>query len=329
MQSPIVKIPSDDILVTGASGFVGQHLVAELSMRAMPFTIAPRNLMTLFSHSEYERTWVQSRDLHDLLNGVSCIIHLAARVHIMHDRASDPLAAFRSINVDATVEFARQAAKVGIKRFVYVSSVKVNGEFTMPGTTYRESDVPHPQDAYAISKWEAEQALHVISKDTDMEIVIVRPPLVYGPHVKANFAKLLQLIDTGLPLPFASIQNSRSLLYVGNLVSALITCARHPAAINQTYLFSDGEDVSTPQLINLIAHCFGKTNRSFSVSVSFMRHLAKLAGKLQALDRLTESLVIDHSKARQELGWIPPYSLIQGLQSTVNWYQQAKGGIQS
>ena len=256
------------------------------------------------------------------LEGMDVVIHLAARVHMMRDAAADPLAEFMATNFYGTVNLARQAATAGVKRFVYVSSIKVNGEYTEPNSVFTEDDEPNPLDAYAVSKYQAEQGIHEISRDTGMEVVIVRPPLIYGPNVKANFAKLLSLIDRGIPLPLKSIRNSRSLVYVGNLVDALTQCATHPAAAGRTYLVSDGEDVSTPQLIHAIAVALHRQDRLFPVPISLMRNAAKLIGKSSAVGRLTQSLVIDSTKIRKELDWYPPYTMAQGLQATADWYRQ-------
>ena len=244
---------------------------------------------------------------------VATVIHLAARVHVMHDTASDPLAAFREVNLDATLELASQAAAAGARRFVFVSSVKVNGEATAPGRAVTERDVPAPQDAYAISKWEAEQGLRQIAASTGMEVVIIRPPLVYGPGVKANFAALMRAVQRGMPLPLGAVQNLRSLVGLDNLVDFIITCARHPAAANQTFLVSDGADISTPDLVRAIARASGRPARLLSVPVGLLASLAALLGKRAAVDRLCSSLQLDISKARGLLQWAPPVTLDEGL----------------
>ena len=260
-----------------------------------------------------------STDWSELLRHTDVVIHLAARVHVMHDDVEDPLAAFRAVNLHGTVNLARQAAAAGVKRFVYVSSIKVNGECT-DVKPFTESDDPNPQDPYGVSKWEAEQALGKIGHETGMEMVIVRPPLVYGPGVKANFYSLLKLVSKALPLPLGSIHNRRSMIYVGNLVDALILCATHPAAAGRTYLVSDGEDVSTPQLVKEIAIAMKRPDRVFPFPLSIMRLAARMTGRSPAVDRLTQSLEIDNSKIRKELGWQPPYSMQQGLQKTADWF---------
>jgi nucleoside-diphosphate-sugar epimerase len=318
------------VLVTGANGFVGRVLCTELVRRGYRVHGAVRSL----SHSSGLVCEVaavgdvdSSTNWSGLLKDIDVVIHLAARVHVMNDDASNPLVEFLKVNLHGTANLARQAATAGVKRFVYVSSIKVNGEQTSQGQPFTESDYPQPQDAYAISKLEAEQALQSISQETGMDLVIVRPPLIYGPKVKANFLKLLELVDRGIPLPLGSVENSRSLIYVGNLVDALVACATSPEAAGQTYLVSDGEDVSTPQLIDAVANALHQPSRIFPVPIALMRAPAKLIGKSAAIDRLTHSLVIDSSKIRNELGWQPPYTMAQGLQATVEWYRQsAKSG---
>jgi nucleoside-diphosphate-sugar epimerase len=309
-------------LITGASGFIGRGLLAELSQIQYQVLAIARRSLAGFDTVSVGLIDGQT-DWGDLLQGVDVIVHLAARVHVMEEHATDPSGEFSAVNLHGTTNLARQAAKAGVKRFVYVSSIKVNGEQTSKGRPFTESDHLQPQDDYAISKYEAEQALHSISRETGMEVVIVRPPLVYGPNVKANFLKLLELVDRGVPLPLGNVENSRSLIYVGNLVDALITCAMHPAAAGNAYLVSDGEDVSTPQLIQAVADALHRPSRVFPISLALMRGAAALIGKSAAIDRLMQSLVIDSSKIRNELGWQPPYTLAQGLQATAEWYHQS------
>ena len=255
------------------------------------------------------------------LNGVEVVIHLAARVHVMKDTSVDPLAEFRRVNVQGTENLARQAVRAGVRRLVYVSSIKVNGEGTSGSQGYSERDTPAPQDAYGISKWEAEQALHRVAQETGLEVVIVRPPLVYGPGVKGNFISLLAAVGKGIPLPLASTDNARSLVYVGNLVDALIACATHPAAAGQTYLVSDGAPVSTATLVEKIAGALDCRSRSFYFPPVLMRAAAALLGRSAQIDRLFGSLRVDDEKIRRELGWIPPYTLEQGLRATAEWYR--------
>lgn len=318
-----------NVLVTGANGFVGRVLGNALCSAGINVVAASRQGNESLE-TPVRQVAIHAIDAHTIwsaaLSNADAVIHLAARVHIMQDSADDPLAEFREVNLHGTANLARQAAQAGVKRFVYVSSIKVNGEHTRQGSSFKESDQPDPHDPYAISKWEAEQALHAISQDTGMEVVIVRPPLVYGPGVKANFARLLNLVSRGIPLPLGNIKNLRSLIYVGNLADALIACTTHPAAAGRTYLVSDGEDVSTPQLIQAISVALERPNRNFPVSVGLMHGAAKFFGESVAIERLTQSLVVDSSRIRNELGWVPPYTIAQGLQATAEWYRSARVG---
>lgn len=312
------------VLVTGANGFVGKSLCAELFRQGFAIRTVVRSLN---NHADVaEQVIVSSMDAETdwavVIKDIDVVIHLAARVHIMNDKAENALAEFRQINVDGTLALTAQAAMAGVKRFIYISSIKVNGEFTKK-QPFTEGDLPNPQDPYAISKFEAEKALRQIEKETGMEVVILRPPLIYGPGVKANFAALLKLVDKKLPLPLVSINNKRSLIYVGNFVDAIITCATHANAAGQTYLVSDGEDVSMPQLIKKIASALNKPNYLFPFPMIIMRLFAKIIGKTASVDRLTQSLVIDSSKIRQELDWKPPFTLEQGLKVTADWYRKS------
>lgn len=313
-------------LLTGASGFVGRALVERLKLHGDIVVEVGRRQSTSSTGCFYQVNDISAdTDFAEAFDGCDAVIHLAARVHVMQDRAADPLAAFQAVNLYGTVNLARQAAAVGVRRFVYVSSIKVNGECTTD-KPFTEADVPAPRDPYAVSKWQAEQALQQIGRETGMEIVIVRPPLVYGPGVKANFHSLLKLVSKSLPLPLGSIHNRRSMVFVDNLVDALVLCATHPAAAGQTYLVSDGEDVSTPQLVRVIASAMRRPDRVFPFSLSLMRLAAIMLGRSSALDRLTQSLEVDSSKIRRELDWRPPYSMQQGLQITADWFLQTING---
>ena len=319
MQSAPLKL-----LVTGANGFVGRALCAEAtqgilvrgSIRHQCDLPAGVERVVVGEIDEKTNWW-------GALNGCDIVMHLAARAHVMHESAKNPLEEFRRVNVQGTEHLARNAVASGVKRFVYVSSIKVIGEETLGGKTYAERDMPMPQDAYGVSKWEAEQVLHRVAEETGLEVVIVRPPLVYGAGVKGNFAQLLSVLMRGIPLPLASIRNQRDLIYVGNLVDALIACATHPAAVGQTYLVSDGEGVSTPDLIRNLAQALGKFNLVFPFPIYVMRFCAGLFGKSAAVDRLTQSLQIDSNKIRKELSWKPPCTMQQGLQATADWYLQS------
>jgi len=312
------------VLVTGANGFVGKPLCAELLRRGQSVRAAVRSENTMVGNVEAvtvgaidgETDWLVA------LRGVETVIHLAARVHVMKDTAADPLTEFLKVNLYGTSNLAQQAASAGVKRLVYVSSVKVNGEQTTVNRPFAESDEPDPQDPYGMSKWRAEQELQRIAKETGLAIVIVRPPLVYGPGVKGNFIRLLAAIDRGIPLPLAGANNARSLVYVGNLVDALITCATHPAAAGQTYLVSDGDDVSTAMLVDLIARSLDRNSRAFNFPPGLLRAVATLLGRAEQMDRLFCSLRVNDEKLRRDLAWSPPYTLEQGLRATADWYRQ-------
>ena len=252
-----------------------------------------------------------------VLEGVDMVIHLAARAHVMHDTETDPLTAFRVVNLQGTLNLARQAAASGVKRFVFISSVKVNGESTEPGHAFSEADAPNPQDAYGQSKHEAEQGLRQIAYDTGMEVVIIRPPLVYGPRVKANFAALMRAVQRGWPLPLGAVHNQRSLVALDNLVDLIVTCITHPQAANQTFLLSDGEDLSTPDLIRRMARAMNRPARLLPVPVWALQAGALLLGKGDAVQRLCGNLQVDISKSRTLLGWNPPVSVDEGLRRAV------------
>lgn len=227
------------------------------------------------------------------------------------------------MNVVGTEHLARSAAAKGVKRLIFVSSIKVNGEITYDDQQFSETNEPLPQDPYGMSKFEAEQALRIIAKETGLEVVAVRPPLIYGAGVKGNFMQMLKVIAKGIPLPLASVHNRRSLVYVENLVDALIVCATHPAAAGQTYLVSDGEDISTPDLLRRLGDAMGRPARLFPCPPALLKLAGRMTGKSNQIDRLLGSLQIDSGKIRSELNWIPPYSLQQGLQATAEWYRNA------
>lgn len=313
------------ILVTGVTGFVGQSLIRELKLKNINFVgivrqLSLSNLDGMIEVSDFSIPDIWQKPL----TNCDVVIHLAARVHVMREVTERPLKAFLGVNLYGTLSLAEAAAKAGVKRFIYVSSIKVNGEFTT-NNKFIETDIPNPLDSYAISKWEAEKALRKIEKETGMEVVILRPPLIYGAGVKANFASLLKLVYKRLPLPLANINNKRSLIYLGNLVDAIITCAIHPKAAGQTYLVSDDEDVSMAQLIKQIAFSLNQHSYIFPFPISIMRFFAKLIGKTTSFDRLTQSLVVDSSKIRRELDWQQPFTMTQGLKITADCYRKSLG----
>lgn len=309
-------------LVTGASGFVGRSLCAELLRRGYAIRAAVRSGNARVDNVEQAIVGPigGGTDWSAALRGVDVVIHLAARVHVMRETAGDPLAEFLKVNLHGTENLARQAAQAGVKRLVYVSSIKVNGEQTS-AVPFSERDSAHPQDPYGISKWEAEQALHRVAKETGLEVVIVRPPLVYGAGGKGNFTQMLKVLAKGIPLPLASVRNLRSLIYVENLVDVLIVCAIHPAAAGQTYLVSDGESVSTPELLHRLAESMGVPSRVFPFPLALLKFAGKLTGKSAQVERLLSSLQVDSGKIRRELDWTPSYTLQQGLQATAEWYR--------
>jgi len=311
------------VVVTGASGFVGSSLSTSLAAAGFRVRAAVR------AGTPAERpgcSGVERAILGDIsastgwlsvLTNVDCVLHCAARAHVMHETAGEALAAYRAVNVDGSRRLAEQAAAAGVRRLVYLSSIKVNGEQTLLGAPFLFSDAPAPEDAYGISKWEAEQALWEISAKTGLEVVVVRPPLVYGPAAKGNLARLLKLVRLGLPLPFGALQNKRSLIGLDNLVDLLIRCIDHPAAAGQTFLVSDGEDLSTPDLIRYMAAAMNRSPRLFPVPVSLLRLAGSALGKRAEIHRLVGSLQIDSSHTRRVLGWTPPVSVQEGIRRMV------------
>lgn len=307
------------ILVTGATGFVGNALLRRLcSDEAPKLVVAAARSLThvLPAGARFVEIGPHGAetDWQPALEGVGEVVHCAARVHVMNDTSSDPLAEFRRVNVEGTVNLARQAAAAGVRRFVFLSSIKVNGEFTVAGQSFTADDVPAPQDAYGISKHEAEQSLRQIADETGMEVVIIRSPLVYGPRVKANFAAMMRWLDRGLPMPLSAVtQNRRSLVALDNLVDLIVTCLHHPAAAQQTFLASDGEDLSTADLLRRMGGTMGRAARLFYVPTSCLKLAAHLVNKPGIYQRLCGSLQLDITKTRQVLGWVPPVSVNEGL----------------
>lgn len=310
-----------NFLITGATGFVGSALCQLLESSEHTVYGVVRNVDVELPPSVKPIVISSIADLasHPILSSIDVVIHLAARVHQMKDTSADPLSEFRSINTQATKDLAIAAATAGVKRFVYLSSIKVNGDGQ--AEPYTEQSKPQPDDPYGISKWEAECALNDLAATTRLEVVILRPPLVYGAGVKANFLNLMKLVDRGIPLPLGAVQNQRSLVYVGNLVDAIATCATHPNAVGQTFLVSDNADVSTAELVEKIAKSMKKPVRLVSISPVLLTNLARIFGKTATVDRLFGSLTIDSSKLRQTLSWQPPFSLEEGLDHTARWFQ--------
>ena len=310
------------VLVTGASGFVGNSWCSYLKNKKFHVVGLVRSLpqkpllgvdcLVVEGFSD-EENW------REILGGIDVVVHCAARVHVMQDKGGG-LDLFRKINVIGTACIAKQAAINGVKRFIYLSSAKVNGERTYD-CPFRADDQPSPEDDYSVSKWEAEQTLIKVSKETKLEIVIIRPPLIYGPGVKANFLRLIKLVDSGIPLPLGSIHNLRSLVALENLVSLIEACISHPAAIGQTFLVSDDEDVSTSILLKKVANAIGRPDRSFPVPEKFLWLFARLFGKKNIAQRICGSLQLDIEKTKALLGWLPKISMDKALLQTVKYYQ--------
>jgi nucleoside-diphosphate-sugar epimerase len=306
------------ILVTGASGFVGRSLANQLIEQQTSVICTSRNIMQIArADCRQVAELGPDTDWRHCLSGVQTVVHCAARVHVMHDTAADPLQVFRQVNVAGTLRLAEQAAAAGVQQFIFLSSVKVNGEQTFPGAPYSETDMAAPSDPYGISKHEAEQALLEFGRQCGMAITIIRPPLVYGPGVGANFLSLLRAVKKQLPLPLASIRNQRSLVYVKNLVSLIIHCIDHPQAVNQIFMVSDDHDLSTPELLRQCAKALNVPSRLLPCPLGLLTLMARLLGKKSVADRLCQSLQVDISKAKQQLGWAPPYSVQQGLLASV------------
>jgi UDP-glucose 4-epimerase len=301
------------ILLTGSTGFVGSAVLRKIKNVVLLGRSSPDGFNGLF----IKRDLSAKINYLDCFDGVKAIVHCAARVHVMNEKSENPLQAFRDINVDATLRLAQQASDAGVERFIYISSIKVNGESTQGRSAFTPLDKPQPEDAYGISKYEAEQALTKLSKETGMELVIIRPTLIYGAGVKGNFRNLLKLSKIILPLPFGSINNHRSMVYLENLVDLIITCLDHPNAPGEVFLVSDNEDVSLSKLISLIRKSMGKSALLIPVPVCLFRTLGKLTGKKAVIDRLVGNLQVDGSAAKQYLDWEPPYTIEQGIKATV------------
>jgi nucleoside-diphosphate-sugar epimerase len=308
-------------IVTGASGFVGRRVVHAIHnaggevrtlsrTAAFPATAGERLDSTIVGPVHSEMPWV---DAH-------AVVHLAARVHVLDDPAADPLRAYREVNVDGTLRLARAAVAAGVRRFVFVSSVKVNGEAT-EDRPFTDSSPPHPVDPYGISKWEAEQGLRAIEAASDMEVVILRPPLVYGPGVKANFRRLLAAVDRGVPFPFGTVQNRRSLIFVGNLADAIVRAVQHPRAAGKTFLISDGPAVSSADLVRAVGHALDRSPRLLPLPPGLISFAGRILRREAVVQRLLSSLEIDDSRIRKQLEWTPPFTLEQGLAETAAWWR--------
>ncbi|AOY87140.1 nucleoside-diphosphate sugar epimerase [Marinobacter salinus] len=308
-----------NIIVTGATGFVGSRLVDRIGRQGVyGLTCAVRRAgSSSYGHEVLVEGLNSETDWSAALKDQEVVVHAAARAHVMKEEAADLLAEYRKVNVDGTLNLARQAVDAGVKRFVYISSIKVNGEGTIEGVPFNADDLPAPQDPYGISKMEAEECLKRLAAEYGMEVVIVRPPLVYGPGVKGNFASMMKLIEKGLPLPLGAVGNKRSLVALDNLIDLIVTCIDHPAAANQIFLAGDGEDLSTTQLLRGVARAMGKRPCLVPVPPGLLLVGASLLGKKAIAQRLLGSLQVDISKARDLLGWQPPLSVEEGLAKAV------------
>ena len=312
------------ILITGATGFIGRALFENLNSKKKYLVhLSTRiNQEKLFQgvktfntgEIDFNTNWK------DALDGVDCIVHCAARAHMTEKKQTVSFNAYRKINVDGTRNLANQAVAIGIKRFIFLSSIKVNGEGKIASKSFKYNDIPQPTDAYGISKWEAEQALLEISKQTGLEVVIIRPPLVYGEGVKGNFLRLLDLVYKQMPLPFAKINNLRSFIALDSLIDLIICCIDHPKARGKTFLVSDGEDLSTLDLIRKLSKFMNKSPRLFQVPQLIIQLIGRLVGKSSEVKRLLGSLRVDNSYTREILGWSPTLSLDESLEKTVRWY---------
>jgi nucleoside-diphosphate-sugar epimerase len=309
------------VLVTGANGFIGKILVNALEAKGFMVTRAVRQSggndnEIVVGDLDSETSW------HKALDGCDIVFHLAGRAHSPRDKAENELAEYEKTNVIATANLARQALDFGVKRFVYLSSVKVNGDEKVITEAFTETDAPMPMDAYGKSKLMAERILERITGETSLELVILRPPLVYGPGVKGNLLQVLHMIKKRIPLPLASIRNLRSLIHVKNLVDALILCSTHPDAKRKTYLVSDGEDLSVPDLLGILGAEMECPVILLPMPIPALKVVARLIGREDQAMRLMGSLRVESDKIRRELGWYPPYSIRQGLQETAHWYKR-------
>lgn len=312
------------LLITGGTGFVGQALINRLTtFNNYKIYATVRKSITIFPSEVSQLKFDGLSPLTDWCNhlkGIDCVIHTAARVHVMTEISTNPSNDFRTVNTTATLNLAKQAASLGVNRFIYISSIKVNGEATLPNLPFTSNDMFVPSDSYALSKYEAEQGLLKISKNSQMEVVIIRPPLIYGPGVKANFASMIEWVNKGVPLPFGVIYNKRSFIALDNLTNFIVHCIDHPKAANEIFLISDGEDISTTELLMKVAKAFNKKAWLIPIPVSVMSLAAKLMGKSDLANRLFDSLQIDNTKAKDLLGWEPITTMDEQLKKTAEAY---------
>ena len=314
------------ILVTGANGFVGNKLCQELIDKGHTVHAITRQPYKGTSSTEYRNFTINEigsdTQWSEALANVECIVHLAARVHVMEDSSTNPLAEYRETNTNGTMALARQALAAGVKRFVYISSIKVNGESTALNKPFTDKDDCNPDDPYGLSKYEAENQLFELAGSSRMEVVIIRPPLVYGPGVKANFLSMIRWVNKGVPLPLGAIYNKRSLVALDNLVSLIVVCTEHKAAANEVFLVSDGQDLSLTQLLQAMAKALGKPSRLLPVPAFAIRLAAAFLGKRDISRRLLDSLQVDISKTKNLLNWQPPVSVEAALKVTADDFKE-------
>jgi nucleoside-diphosphate-sugar epimerase len=309
------------ILVTGANGFVGLPLSRHLITAGHQVVGSIRSHVALATVNPHIQLKVigdidEITDWCDCLRGIECVVHLANRAHVMDEQSSNPLALYRKVNTEGTLNLARQASAAGVKRFIFVSSIKVNGESTLPGQALTPKDQHIPVDPYGLSKYEAELGLKLIAEQTGLEVVIIRPPLIYGPGVKANFLKMMQWVEKGIPLPLGAIQNQRSMLGLDNLINFIELCLTHPDAAGQIFLVSDDHDVSTTELLKEIASAMHRPSRLLSIPEYFIGKLLIFLGQRHISERLCGSLKLDISLAKTRLSWKPPHTFKDQLSKT-------------
>lgn len=313
------------ILITGASGFVGRALCQALlknghlikgTFHSNEISPAISGKMECINVGDID----EHTDWNSALRNIDTVIHLASRVHKEAESYATSLSENKRINTEGTRRLATMAAKCNIRRFIFLSSIKVNGQIT-GRNPFTEESLPAPQDSYALSKWEAERILKRIGSETGLEVVVIRPPLVYGPGVKANFFRLMKFVEKGIPIPLGNINNKRSLIFLGNLVDAIVSCMNHPKAAGETLLVSDGKDVSTYELIKIIAAAMDKRSFILPCPPRLIKYIGRLTGCSEEISRLTDSLVVDSSRIQSTLDWIQPYTLEEGMRETVKWYR--------